>query len=65
MGMMFAERTEFVAKIAQFVLEFLVIVHSKADGSLYLDKFFLCYSCSCLAFLFSEFAKARRRPQGG
>ena len=34
MGMMFAERTEFVTKIAQFVLEFLVIVQGKADGFL-------------------------------
>ena len=33
-GMVFAERTESIAKIAQFVLKFLVIVHSKADGSL-------------------------------
>ena len=33
-GMMFAERTEFVRKIAQFVIEFLVIVQGKADGFL-------------------------------
>ena len=31
-GMMFAERTEFVTKVAQFVLEVLVIVQGKADG---------------------------------
>ena len=34
MGMMFAERTEFVTKIAQFAIEFLVIVQGKADGFL-------------------------------
>ena len=33
-GMMFAERTEFVTKVAQFVLEVLVIVQGKADGFL-------------------------------
>ena len=33
-GMMFAERTESVTKVAEFVLEVLVIVQGKADGFL-------------------------------
>ena len=33
-GMMFAERTKFVTKVAQFVLEVLVLVQGKADGFL-------------------------------
>ena len=64
-GMMFAERTEFVTKVAQFVLEILVIVQSKAHSILQLAFDAIKLSLSFSALSCSEFAKAGRRPQRG